>query len=89
MAEIRIPQDPFAEFLRALDIDELPADSPSFRANEGDQFVGISQWMPHGRVFGGQVLAQCLVAATRTLQHGRSVHSLHGYFCAPATSNSQ
>jgi acyl-CoA thioesterase-2 len=36
--------------------------------------------MPHGRVFGGQVLAQSLVAATRTIEGIRPVHSLHGYF---------
>lgn len=47
-----------------------------------DIFTGPSQWMPHGRVFGGQVLAQSLVAATRTVE-ARPVHSLHGYFLRP------
>jgi acyl-CoA thioesterase-2 len=32
------------------------------------------------RVFGGQVLAQALTAASRTAPPERSVHSLHGYF---------
>ena len=32
------------------------------------------------RVFGGQVLAQALVAATRTVPEDRAVHSLHAYF---------
>jgi acyl-CoA thioesterase-2 len=32
------------------------------------------------RVFGGQVLAQALMAATRTVPPERTVHSLHGYF---------
>lgn len=32
------------------------------------------------RVFGGQVLAQALVAATRTVPQSRAVHSLHAYF---------
>lgn len=33
------------------------------------------------RVFGGQVLGQALVAATRTVpEAGRAAHSLHGYF---------
>jgi acyl-CoA thioesterase-2 len=31
-------------------------------------------------VFGGQVLGQALVAAARTVEPGRPVHSLHGYF---------
>ena len=80
MAEIRIPQDPLAELLSALDLATLEPNSPDFRDSEEDQFIGPSQWMPHGRVFGGQVLAQCLVAATRTLDSDRPVHSLHGYF---------
>ena len=32
------------------------------------------------RVFGGQVLAQALTAAVRTVPAERTVHSLHGYF---------
>jgi len=44
-----------------------------------DVFTGPSQWMPHGRVFGGQVLAQCIVAAQRTMDD-RPIHSMHGYF---------
>lgn len=50
-----------------------------------DIFVGRSQPMPHGRVFGGQVLAQSMMAAGRTVadQPGdapRPIHSLHAYF---------
>ncbi|WP_231711388.1 acyl-CoA thioesterase II [Xanthobacter dioxanivorans] len=33
-----------------------------------------------GRVFGGQVVAQALVAARRTVEADRIAHSLHGYF---------
>jgi acyl-CoA thioesterase-2 len=36
-----------------------------------------------GRVFGGQVLAQALVAARRTVEEPREAHSLHGYFILP------
>ena len=32
------------------------------------------------RIFGGQVLAQALVAAQRTVEPERPVHSMHGYF---------
>lgn len=40
--------------------------------------------MPHGRVFGGQVLAQCLMAAQHTIDStSRFVHSMHGYFLRP------
>lgn len=54
------------------------ADAGGARTTE-DIFTGPSQWMPHGRVYGGQVLAQSVVAATRTVEE-RSIHSLHGYF---------
>lgn len=33
-----------------------------------------------GRVFGGQVLSQALVAARRTVPEAREAHSVHGYF---------
>lgn len=33
-----------------------------------------------GRIYGGQVLAQALVAARRTVDEDRPCHSLHGYF---------
>ena len=33
-----------------------------------------------GRIFGGPVLAQALVAAQRTVDEDRIAHSLHGYF---------
>lgn len=33
-----------------------------------------------GRVFGGQVIAQALAAAERTVPEDRAVHSLHAYF---------
>lgn len=36
-----------------------------------------------GRVFGGQVLSQALVAARRTVEEDRPVHSIHGYFILP------
>lgn len=35
------------------------------------------------RVYGGQVLAQALLAATRTVPTDRHVHSLHAYFLRP------
>jgi acyl-CoA thioesterase-2 len=37
------------------------------------------------RVFGGQVAGQALVAAGRTVDPGRPVHSLHAYFLRPGT----
>ncbi|MFT4229777.1 MAG: acyl-CoA thioesterase II [Microbacterium sp.] len=55
------------------------------RTNE-DIFTGVSQSMPLGRVYGGQVLAQAIVAASRTLPDDRMAHSMHGYFLRPGDS---
>ncbi len=69
----QIPEDPIADLEMVLAIEQL-ADT---------EFEGKTQWMPQGRVFGGQVLAQSLVAATRTVPGDRRVHSLHSYFLRP------
>ena len=68
--EIPVPADPLVHLLSTLSLEKVG----------DDEFTGPSQWMPHGRVFGGQVLAQCLVAAQSTMDASRAVHSLHGYF---------
>ena len=36
-----------------------------------------------GRLYGGQIMAQALMAAARTAPEERFVHSLHGYFLRP------
>jgi acyl-CoA thioesterase-2 len=51
------------------------------------QFIGRSQPQPHGRAYGGQVLAQALIAAGRSVPDGRVAHSMHGYFLRPGDSN--
>lgn len=43
-------------------------------------FRGQNYQTPWGRVFGGQVLAQSIHAARRTVPEERIVHSMHGYF---------
>ncbi|KRF39376.1 acyl-CoA thioesterase II [Terrabacter sp. Soil810] len=61
----------------------------SIGATSARVFEGRSQKMPHGRVFGGQVLAQCVMAAGTTVRDvndgdgPRPIHSLHGYFMRP------
>jgi acyl-CoA thioesterase-2 len=47
---------------------------------EEDLFRGISKHIGSPNVFGGQVLAQAMSAATQTVEEGRLPHSLHGYF---------
>jgi acyl-CoA thioesterase-2 len=67
--------------LTALDLTDTGA-----RTSE-DIFTGPSQWMPLGRVFGGQVLAQSIVAASRTVPEDRNIHSMHAYFLRPGDVN--
>jgi len=69
--------DPVADLLAVLDLTDTGA-----RTRE-DIFTARSQWMPQGRLFGGQVLAQSVVAASRTVEPDRAIHSLHGYFLRP------
>ena len=45
-----------------------------------DVFLGRSPGYPWRRVYGGQVVAQALRAATHTVPPDRFVHSLHAYF---------
>ncbi len=47
---------------------------------EENLFKGYSTNVGSGRVFGGQVLAQSLWAATQTVPEQRVLHSLHAYF---------
>lgn len=47
-----------------------------------DHFQGDSEDLGFPNVFGGQVLGQALMAASRTVQ-GRLCHSLHAYFLRP------
>jgi acyl-CoA thioesterase-2 len=50
---------------------------------DGDVFLGRSHEVTYTRIFGGQVAAQALVAAGRTVDPQRHVHSLHAYFLRP------
>jgi acyl-CoA thioesterase-2 len=67
---------PLEQVLAALDL----------RQRDPDSFEGDSLPQLHGRVYGGQVLAQAIIAAQRTLDGDlaqRLIHSLHGYFLRP------
>ncbi|MBZ9695964.1 MULTISPECIES: acyl-CoA thioesterase II [unclassified Mesorhizobium] len=61
------------ELLRILDLEKL----------EHNLYRGRSPQVEWQRVFGGQTIAQALVAAQRTVEPDRFVHSLHGYFMRP------
>jgi acyl-CoA thioesterase-2 len=72
-----VTDDPLQSLLSTLDL------APAGIVGGQDVFTGGSQPEPLGRVFGGQVAAQALVAAQRTVGGGRDVHSLHSYFLRP------
>ncbi|MDI6104541.1 acyl-CoA thioesterase II [Actinoplanes sp. NEAU-A12] len=61
------------QLLDLLDLEQV--DAATFR--------GESPQTGAQRVFGGQVAGQALVAAGRTVDPSRHVHSLHGYFVRP------
>src|SRR5438477_8370989 len=61
------------ELLDILDLEQL----------EHNLYRGRSPKLDWQRVFGGQTIAQALVAAQRTVEPERQVHSLHGYFMRP------
>ena len=47
---------------------------------EHNIYRGQNRDIGAGRIYGGQVLAQALVAAARTVPEDRPIHSMHGYF---------
>jgi len=65
--------DPAEDVVRILDLERI----------EDNLFRGQNEEQKHGRLFGGQVLAQALAAAYRTITTDRPCHSLHGYFLRP------
>lgn len=59
-----------ADFMNLLELEPL----------EHNIYRGSNRDVGTGRVYGGQVFAQALVAARRTVGEGRETHSVHGYF---------
>jgi acyl-CoA thioesterase-2 len=58
------------ELVESLDLDQLGA----------DHYRGCCPEVGWPHLFGGHVLAQGLIAAARTVDAGKSAHSLHAYF---------
>ncbi len=67
------PQRAVTRLLGLLNLEEVETDL--FRSQSTDE-----GWI---RVYGGQVVAQALMAASRTVEQGRLCHSLHSYFIRP------
>lgn len=76
------PAGPTGTLLTLLDLDNLGG-----ARTDKDVFVGPSERQPRHRVFGGQVLAQSLIAASRTVTEDRRVHSIHAYFLRPGDAD--
>lgn len=62
-----------AELIEILDIEQI----------ESNLFRGFHPKGRTGRLYGGQIMAQALIAAGRTVPDDRLPHSLHGYFMRP------
>jgi acyl-CoA thioesterase-2 len=73
LTEVLTGQAAVDELLEILDLHQVGE----------DVFRGESPRVGPQRVFGGQVAGQALVAAGRTVDPQRYVHSLHGYFVRP------
>ncbi len=65
------------ELLRILDIEYV----------EENLFLGHHPGNKQGRLYGGQIMAQALIAAGRTVEEERPPHSLHGYFLRPGDAS--
>ncbi len=61
------------ELIHILDLEEI----------EKNYYLATSPNEGWQRVYGGQVIGQALVAASRTVPEDRRAHSLHGYFLRP------
>jgi acyl-CoA thioesterase II len=66
-------EDAISELIALLDLEEI--EKNHYRATSPSE-----GWQ---RVYGGQVIGQALVAASRTVPDDRQAHSLHGYFLRP------
>jgi len=66
-------ESPTVRLLRLLDLEDIDLNI----------FRGYSPKEMGSRIFGGQVLAQALVAAGRTVDVPAMVHSMHAYFLRP------
>lgn len=76
---IEFPEDPTDVLRGVLSLDEAGGDPVS-----GERLLtGTTPTQARGRVFGGQVMAQSLTAAMASVDPGRLIHSMHGYFIRP------
>ncbi len=70
MSDSKRSQTPLADLLQVEQLDK-------------NLFRGQNYPATWGRVFGGQIVAQALASAGRTVNSERILHSMHGYFILP------
>jgi len=75
----KFPEDPTDVLRQVLTLTEDGIDEQTGET----RFTGLTPPQARGRVFGGQVMAQSLMAAIRTVSPDRAIHSMHGYFIRP------
>ena len=73
MADEKSPEELVAQLTTLLDVEQI----------DTDLYRGPRQPGGVGRVFGGQVVAQALQAAQRSIGDDKVAHSLHAYFMRP------
>lgn len=71
--EVPSPPELVAELCDLLEVEEI----------DRDLYLGKRKKGGVGRIFGGQVIAQALMSACRSVEDGKAVHSLHAYFMRP------
>jgi acyl-CoA thioesterase-2 len=69
----RHPMSAMEQLIATLDLEAI----------EVNLFRGVSPDVGWQRVFGGQVVGQAVMAAQRTVDADRHIHSLHAYFMRP------
>lgn len=72
-------EEQISDLSRVLDLETI----------EVNIYRGKNEYRQNKRLFGGQVLAQALSAAYRTVESERVCHSLHGYFLRPGDTEHQ
>ncbi len=75
------PEEAVEQLVDMMALEDLPVSEET--AHPEDRFMGPVFEQAFWRVFGGQVLAQSAVAAMRTVDPERAIHSVHGYFLRP------
>jgi acyl-CoA thioesterase-2 len=72
---------------------QVLTDALELRAVEAEvfdrAFVATTQYCPWPKAYGGDMVAQALVAAVRTVDGDRGLHSMHSYFMRPVDIGSE